>query len=66
MLLLVKYIMQFLVRSDVAVNEKLLRLFFPGAVGDIQRLQARYASECKVPNEGEKKFGEGLQIVIGV
>ena len=31
------------------------RLFFTGAIGDIQRLQAPYPSECKVPNEGGKE-----------
>ena len=27
------------------------RLFFTGSIGDIQRLQVRYASECKVFND---------------
>ena len=40
------------------------RLFFAGDTGDIERLKARYASECKVPNERGKRekemFGEGL------
>ena len=30
------------------------RLFFVVDIGDIQRLQAQYASECKVPNERGK------------
>ena len=30
--------------------KKVPNLFFTGAVGDIQRLQARYASKCKVLN----------------
>ena len=32
------------------------RLFFPEGVGNIQRLQVRYASECKVPNEKRKNL----------
>ena len=31
-------------------------LFFTGGIGDIQRLQVWYASECKVPNEGGKEM----------
>ena len=31
------------------------RLFFAGDTGDIERLKARYASECKVPNKGGKE-----------
>ena len=44
------------------------RLFFTRAIGYIQRLKARYESECNLPNEGEKenKFGEGLQAVIKI
>ena len=43
------------------------RLFFVVDIGDIQRLQAQYASECKVPNErGKGRFGEGLLAAIGV
>ena len=30
------------------------RLFFAGGIGDMQRLQVRYVSECKVPNERGK------------
>ena len=30
------------------------RLFFTGCIGDIQWLQVRYASECKVPNKRGK------------
>ena len=35
------------------------RLFFAGDIGDMQRLQVQYASECKVPNERGKKALEG-------
>ena len=31
------------------------RLFFAGDIDGIQRLQVRYASECKVCNEGDKR-----------
>ena len=46
------------------------RLFFPGAIGDIQRLQVRYASECKVPNERgneklSKKFASQHWYLVG-
>ena len=40
--------------SNVVVSSKLLRLFFAGAIGDIQCLQVSYASECKVLNERGK------------
>ena len=37
------------------------RLFFAGAIGDIQRLQVQYTSECKLPNErGKEKVWRGL------
>ena len=37
------------------------RLFFAGDIGNIQRLQVRYASGCKVPNErGKRKGLEGV------
>ena len=43
------------------------RLFFTGAIGDIQCLQVGYASECTLPNErGKEKVGDGLQAVIGI
>ena len=35
------------------------RLFFTEGIGDIQRLQVRYPSECKVPNERGKSKGLG-------
>ena len=31
------------------------RLFFAGGIGDIERLQVGYASECKVPDERGKE-----------
>ena len=37
------------------------RLFFTGDIGDIQRLQVLYASECKGPNERGK--GKSLERV---
>ena len=37
------------------------RFFFTGDIGDIQHLQARYVSMCKVPNEEGKK---GLERVF--
>ena len=37
--------------SYVVVNSKVPRLFFTVGIGDMQHLQAWYASECKVPNE---------------
>ena len=33
------------------------RLFFTGDIGEIQRLQVRYAPECKVPNKRRKMKG---------
>ena len=39
-------------RSDVVP-----RLFFSRGIGDIQRLQVGYVSECKVPNESAKGKG---------
>ena len=49
------------------VNYKVPRLFVTGAIGDIQRLQVRYASECKVPNvEGKEKVWRGFAAVIGI
>ena len=50
------------------VNEKMSRLFFIGAIGDIQSFQAcdtrpivRYLTRKE-----EKRFGEGLQAVIEI
>ena len=31
------------------------RLFFAGDIGDIQRMQVGYASECKLPSERTRK-----------
>ena len=52
----------------VVVNSKVPRLFsLAGVIGDIQRLQARYTSKCKVPNErGKQRFRKTLQAVIGI
>ena len=38
------------------------RLFFTGAIGDIQHLEARYAFECKEPNNegGKEKVWRGF------
>ena len=41
------------------------RLFFPEGVGNIQRLQVRYASECKVPNEKRKVWRGILSKTFG-
>ena len=51
---LVELAYSLLATSDVVVNQKVPRLCFTGAIVGMQRLQARYASECKVPNKREK------------
>ena len=41
------------------------RLFCARDISYIQRLQVRYASECKVPNKVEvEKFGQGFQAIL--
>ena len=41
------------------------RLFFTGVIGDIQRLQVRCASECKVPNEERKGLERVCKPLLG-
>ena len=48
-----------MVSSDVVANYKVPRLFFARIIGDIQRLQVGYVSECKIPNgKGKGKVFE--------
>ena len=56
------------ISSDLVVNEKMSRLFFIGAIGDIQRFQARDTRPIVryLTRKEENRFGEGLQAVVGI